>query len=242
VLKTDRLGTPEWRSISVIKKGSGLITTSPEGFGYPVRLAGGGFPMPRKLVAVDHLSLADLERRNRAAGDTTESVWEAMRRSGFRPRVPRPREERADAEAQAAVDAVRAAHPGAEIWVWAQDEHRLGLLPAVRPTTGQTWWCLLPTVKGPRWQEFARDEGIDADHRAALVLDNADWHHAKTLAIPEGIDPVFLPPSSPELQPAERLRGLVDEAVANQNLPGLTAMEARPAYRCRCLRAQRRTK
>jgi transposase len=75
------------------------------------------------------------------------------------------------------VDAVRAAHPAAQITVWAMDEHRLGLLPVlrrvwatrgqrptawvrrryqwlyvygfVRPRTGQSWWALLPTVSAP---------------------------------------------------------------------------------------------
>src|SRR5215210_6092303 len=93
---------------------------------------------------------------------------------------------------QAAVDAVKAAHPGAAVEVWAEDEHRLGLLPVVRrvwaprgrrptawvrrryrwlyvygfvrPSTGQSWWCLLPTVSaeafGLALAEFARDEGI----------------------------------------------------------------------------------
>ena len=64
--------------------------------------------------------------------------------------------------------------PAASIALWAEDEHRLGVLPVVcrvwaprgqrpiawgnrhyqwlyvfgfvRPATGQTWWCLLPTV------------------------------------------------------------------------------------------------
>ncbi|MBA2754580.1 MAG: hypothetical protein H0U40_08995 [Chloroflexia bacterium] len=27
---------------------------------------------------------------------------------------------------------MRAAHPGAEVTLWAQDEHRLGLLPVIR--------------------------------------------------------------------------------------------------------------
>jgi transposase len=170
------------------------------------------------------------------------------------------------------VDGVAAAHPGATVTVWAEDEHRLGLLPVarrvwapkgsrpvaparrryrwlyvygfVRPGTGQTWWCLLPTVKGEAFgralAEFARDEGVDADHRAVLVLDNAGWHRAKGLAIPAGIDLAFLPAYSPELQPAERLWGLVDEAVANRVVPDLPALEERLGQRCRALRAQRK--
>jgi transposase len=114
----------------------------------------------------------------------------------------------------------------------------------VRPATGATWWCLLPTVRAEAFAlalaEFARDEGIDAEHRAVLVLDNAGWHTAKTLVLPDGIDPVFLPAYSPELQPAERLWGLVDEAVANRVVADRTELEQRLIDRCRVLRADHR--
>ncbi len=33
---------------------------------------------------------------------------------------------------QAQVDAVRSAHPTARLTLWAEDEHRLGLLPVIR--------------------------------------------------------------------------------------------------------------
>jgi transposase len=152
------------------------------------------------------------------------------------------------------------------------DEHRLGLLPVprrvwakrgqrptawvrrryqwlyvygfVRPTTGQSWWALLPTVHTQAMAAvlaaFAHDEGIDADHRVVLVLDGAGWHTAKDLVLPEGIDLVFLPPASPELQPAERLWTLVDEPVANRTFADLDALEAVLVTRCQVLAGQRR--
>ena len=128
---------------------------------------------------------------------------------------------------------MRAAHPTATVTLWAEDEHRLGLLPVmrrvwaprgqrptaavrrkyewlsvygfVRPRTGASWWGLLPTVNATAMSlalaTFARDEGIDADHRAVLVLDQAGWHIAHDLEVPAGIDLVLLPAQSPELQP-----------------------------------------
>jgi transposase len=157
------------------------------------------------------------------------------------------------------------------VTLWAEDEHRLGLLPLVRrvwapvgdrpiaavqrryqwlyvygfvrPQTGQTWWCLLPAVRtaafGVALAEFAHDEGIKADYRAVLVLDNAGWHHAKDLAIPEGIDLIFLPPYAPELQPAERLWPLINEPIANRVFPDLDALAQPLVDRCRTLRRQR---
>ena len=47
-----------------------------------------------------------------------------------------------------------------------------------------------------------------------LVLDGARWHTSKSLKIPEGIHLEFLPPYSPELQPAERLWPLTNEPIA----------------------------
>jgi len=40
---------------------------------------------------------------------------------------------------------------------------------------------------------------------AVLVLDRAGWHTAKQIKWPRRITPLFLPPYSPELNPAERL-------------------------------------
>lgn len=113
----------------------------------------------------------------------------------------------------------------------------------VRPATGDTWWCLLPAARTAAFAaalaEFARDEGIDADHRAVLVVDNAGWHRAKKLAVPDGIDLVFLPPYAPELQPAERLWPLLDEPIANRGFADLDALAAPLVDRCRTLRTQR---
>jgi transposase len=169
------------------------------------------------------------------------------------------------------VAAVKAAHPTAGVMLWAQDEHRLGLLPVVRrvwapkgqrptahierhyewlyvygfvrPSTGQSWWCLLPWVTTQAMSvalaAFAHDEGIDANHRAVLVVDQAGWHISDELVLPEGVHLVFLPSYSPELQPAERLWPLIDEPVANRAFPDLDKLEAVLVERCRTLEADR---
>jgi hypothetical protein len=109
----------------------------------------------------------------------------------------------------------------------------------VRPATGQTWWGLLPTVSaeafGAALAEFARGEGIGPARRAVLVLDQAGWHAANGLALPEGIHLAFLPAASPELQPAERRWALVDEPVANRAFADLDELEALLVGRCRAL-------
>lgn len=159
------------------------------------------------------------------------------------------------------------------VTVWAEDEHRLGLIPIVRrvwaprgqrptaasdrrytwlyvyglvrPTTGQSWWCLLPSMRTEAMSTalaaFAADEGIDATHRAVVVWDGAGGHTSTGLVVPAGIDLVPLPPYSPELQPAERLWPLVDEAIANHSFADLDALEDVLVNRCRTLRQDRAT-
>jgi len=46
------------------------------------------------------------------------------------------------------------------------------------------------------------------------MLDQAGWHTTDKLALPEGINLFFLPSHSPELQPAECLWPLTNEALA----------------------------
>jgi transposase len=69
------------------------------------------------------------------------------------------------------------------------------------------------------------------------VLDNAGWHGPEDLIVPEGISLVFPPPYSPELQPAEHLWPLADEAVVNRHFATLDALDATIAARCRRLDA-----
>ena len=138
-------------------------------------------------------------------------------------------------------------------WAWAPRGQRpvirqqrryqwLSVYGFVRPQTGQTWWCLLPTVSRAADQTalaaFAKDGGIDAQHRVALVVDGAAWHTSAWLVLPAGIDLLFLPPASPALAPAERLWPLVDAPVLNHSVPDLSAREAVRVKRRRQLMAR----
>ena len=62
--------------------------------------------------------------------------------------------------------------------------------------------------------------------------DNAGWHRSKKAIIPLGITIDFLPPYSPELQPAERLWSLVDEPLVNQYFDTIDEIEEVLAKRC----------
>ena len=85
---------------------------------------------------------------------------------------------------------------------------------------------------------FARDVGVGPTTRIVLVLDNAGWHTSPRLAVPDGLHLAFLPPYTPELQPAERLWPLLNAALANRDHADLPVLEDAVAARRRQLCAQ----
>jgi transposase len=109
----------------------------------------------------------------------------------------------------------------------------------VQPTSGETFWYLSNGISKPMFAAllaaFARASGAGHTRSIVLVLDNAGWHGPEGLAIPDGISLVFLPPYSPELQPAERLWTLLDEPVVNRHFATLDALDTVVAERCRQL-------
>jgi hypothetical protein len=117
----------------------------------------------------------------------------------------------------------------------------LHVVAFVQPTSGETVWYLCSGLSKPFFEallaSFARKTGAGRERHIILVLDNAGWHGPEGLAVPEGISLVFLPPYSPELQPAEHLWPLVDEPVGNRHFATLADLEAVVAERCRRLDA-----
>ena len=71
--------------------------------------------------------------------------------------------------------------------------------------------------------------------KVLLVEDNAGWHRSKKVEVTEGIIVEFLPPYSPDLQPAERLWSLVDEPLVNQNFETIDEIEEILSKRCNTL-------
>jgi transposase len=108
----------------------------------------------------------------------------------------------------------------------------------VSPDTGESFWYLGTGVDKGLFEEtlalFAREAGAGKDRIIILVLDGAGWHTAP-LKVPEGIRLVYLPPYSPELQPAETLWVHVDEPIANQHFETLEDLDAVLATRCATL-------
>ena len=99
-----------------------------------------------------------------------------------------------------------------------------------RPRTGQTFCVILPRVNAERMSDalaaFAAHADPAGEKVLAVLVDNAGWHVARRLAVPPNVVLHFLPPCTPELQPAEPLWPLVREAVANRSIGRLDRLRA----------------
>ena len=115
----------------------------------------------------------------------------------------------------------------------------------VKPKTGETLWYLIPRVN-TKWlnkvyEQFAIDVGISDEKKVLLIEDNAGWHSSLKAKIPQGITVEYLPPYSPELQPAERLWTLVDEPLVNEYFETIEEIEDILEVRCNVLREEIRS-
>ena len=143
------------------------------------------------------------------------------------------------------VKQTRTQRPESRISLWFMDEARLGLQPILgrrwslrgqRPVvkvqpryqwqyvfsgvnveTGHTHSLILPTVNLEMMQLWINEfsANLSQDEIRILVMDGAGWHSKGGVKWPDGILPVWLPPYSPELNPAERLWSLMRKQLAN---------------------------
>jgi transposase len=87
-------------------------------------------------------------------------------------------------------------------------------------------WCSVDTdIMTTTLAAFAAEVGAGPNMRIVLVVDGAGWHTSGKVVVPEGVHLVFLPPYSPELQPAERLFPLINEALANRTFESIRHLE-----------------
>jgi transposase len=80
------------------------------------------------------------------------------------------------------------------------------LFGAFSPITGKHLLMQLPQCNAETFQIFLDElSAQEPDLFKIIVLDNGAFHKAKSLKIPQNIALVFLPPYSPELNPAEKV-------------------------------------
>jgi len=115
----------------------------------------------------------------------------------------------------------------------------------VWPATGEVFWYGRNGVSKPFFEAllalFAKETGAGDERIIILALDNAGWRSEAGRKVPDGLRLVFLPPYSPELQPAETLWALVDEPVVNKPIPAIEDLEDIIAKRRVDLAEQRET-
>ena len=121
-------------------------------------------------------------------------------------------------------------------------EHRYAWLYVygfVHPASGRTFWLLMPTVSLPAFSAalhtFATFAQVDSAAEIRLLVDRAGWHTSPKVDLPEGVRLWFLPPYSPELQPAEHLWSLTDLPLTNRHFDSLDQLEAVQGERCNWL-------
>ena len=184
------------------------------------RRRGGASRLPKNL----HEAVED-ERAK--APDRVVEVWAFdEHRAGLKPIIRRVWAKRGQRP-------IAVAHPRYK-WLY--------LYAFVHPTSGAVEWFTGSTVDTALFSavlaRFAAAVDVGPHKRVLLVLDGAGWHVSADLVVPEGIRLVFLPPYTPELQPAEHLWPLTNEAIANRHFATIAELGRALTTRCRALTAQ----
>lgn len=82
----------------------------------------------------------------------------------------------------------------------------LYLFGAFSPFTGEHFELELPHCNTEMFQLFLDEfSKKNPDEFKVLLLDNGAFHKAETLIVPQNIALLFIPPYSPELNPAEKI-------------------------------------
>ena len=83
----------------------------------------------------------------------------------------------------------------------------LYLFAACRPGTDEAFALALPEATTKAMGLFLAGfaEQLEPGTHAVLILDQAGWHVARRLAVPDNVTLLPLPPYSPELNPVERV-------------------------------------
>lgn len=80
------------------------------------------------------------------------------------------------------------------------------LFGAFSPINGDSFLLELPCCNSNTFQIFLNELSLhNPDEFKIIALDNGAFHKAATLQIPQNIALLFLPPYSPELNPAEKI-------------------------------------
>lgn len=102
------------------------------------------------------------------------------------------------------------------------------LYGAVEPATGESHFREADKCNSDSFGAFLKGFSERfADSLNLLLVDNARFHTAKKLEVPENVRLIFLPPYSPELNPIERFWQAMKDKVAWTNFETLDPLRER---------------
>ncbi len=100
------------------------------------------------------------------------------------------------------------------------------LFGSFSPITGDSFLLELPYCNGSTFQIYLDlFSKQNPDELKLIVLDNGAFHKAKSLVVPGNIILIFLPPYSPELNPAEKIWQQYKRLFTNQFFKTLSELE-----------------
>jgi transposase len=104
------------------------------------------------------------------------------------------------------------------------------LVGFVHPASGRTLFHLATSVSIALFEvelaAFAQQVGASPTKQIVLVLDRASWKPTSVhLRVPDHVHLLFLPPYSPELQPAEHLWPLTNSVLVNRHFATIEELE-----------------
>jgi transposase len=96
------------------------------------------------------------------------------------------------------------------------------LFGAFSPINGNSLVLEMPFCNTSTMQAFLDElSEMDKQELKIVVLDNASFHHSKSLHIPDNIRLIFLPPYSPELNPAEKFWWVIKNKTSLKVYPSI---------------------
>jgi transposase len=102
------------------------------------------------------------------------------------------------------------------ICVFQQVFQNLWLFGAFSPIDGDRFLLEMPHCNTTNFQHYLNEFSKQRpDQYKIIVLDNGAFHKSKSLVIPENIGLIFLPPYSPELNPAEKIWAILKRKFTN---------------------------
>jgi transposase len=103
----------------------------------------------------------------------------------------------------------------------------LYLFGAFSPITGDHFLLEMPFCNGQTFQIFLNEFSLhNPEELKIIVLDNGAFHKAKKLIVPENIILIFLPPYSPELNPAEKIWAKFKRDFSNRLFKSLNDLDS----------------